>query len=211
MEGSEISIHHAFYWQKCLITHQIKQDGEPGSESVKRKIRSTQTAYVFSLKCDDWHWSFCEFILVNHAMWQIYTRTLCSYSVESDLWCWVICVEEFTEAWAWAASLQMDLVSLVETDEGRGRRGSCSCSHHRFPLILTYLQSCSVCFLFSPVHHVLPHTPSQVYSVVPTSFHMLSLLTNFVTSLWARVKLFTVVAEWLMIFVLRGSRGSTVL
>lgn len=194
MEGSEISIHHAFYWQKCLITHQIKQDGEPGRESVKRKICSTQTLYVCGVfKCDDVWWlntlhsRFCELISVNHALWLIYARRLYSYSVKSDLWCRVICVEGFTEdKSAWAALLQMDLVSIVETDEGRGRRGFLfSPQVSLYFDIFTALLSL---FFVSPVHHVLPYTPPQVYSVVTTSFHILSLLINFVTSLWARVK-----------------------
>lgn len=56
MEGSEISIHHASYWQKCLITHQIKWDSEPGSASPPRKygLFKPHACLVKSVAC--WCW-----------------------------------------------------------------------------------------------------------------------------------------------------------
>lgn len=59
-------------------------------------------------------------------MWQIYAREALWYifcrRVMPDVG--LMCVEGFADDEpAWAALIQMDLVSVVETDEGRGRRG----------------------------------------------------------------------------------------
>lgn len=93
MEGSEISIHHAFYWQKCLITHQIKQDGQPGSASVQRKNApfKLQRFLVQSVLMMPRPRSSCELILVNHAQHcdRFMPGKLCGkFCVGSSAWCW---------------------------------------------------------------------------------------------------------------------------
>lgn len=58
----------------------------------------------------------------------------------------------------------------------REQEGEVSCSHHRFPFILTYLQPCSICyiFFFLPIQHVLPCTLAEIYCIMffLTSFHI---------------------------------------
>lgn len=168
MVGSEISIHHAFYWQKCLITHQIKQDGQPGSDRVQRKHAPFKWQTFFSSKCGDWT---CDaetqkFLRINfHArccdrfmpgkLWG-------KYSVGSDSWCradvrggicrWRTCMRCF------------DPDGLGQYSGDRwGKRKEVSCSHHRFSLFLTHLQPCSICYIFfPPIQHVLPCTLPQI-------------------------------------------------
>lgn len=63
--------------------------------------------------------------------------------------------------------------------------------------------------LLPPIQHVLPRTLPEIYSF--SSLPFTSPFPNFVTFLWARVKLFTFVVEWTMIFSARGCGGKEAL
>ncbi len=130
MEGSEISIHHAFYWQKCLITHHIKQDGQPGSASVQRKYAPFKL-YTFlvqsmielmMLKPR----SFCELISVNRAKHcdRFMPGKLCGkYSVGSDAWCWANVCGGICRWRTCMSCFDPDGPGQFSADEGGGRRG----------------------------------------------------------------------------------------
>lgn len=87
----------------------------------------------------------------------------------------LMCVEGFADDEpAWAALLQMDLVSVVETDEGTGRRGflfSPQVSFH-FDIFTALLNLLYLFFL--PIQHVLPCTLAEIYCIMffLTSFHI---------------------------------------
>lgn len=77
----------------------------------------------------------------------------------------LMCVEGFVDDEpAWAALIQMDLVSVVETDEGSGGAGFLFsprvCLHFDI-----FTASLNLLYLFSPIQHVLPCTPPAIYSV----------------------------------------------